>query len=402
MRHLSWLVGLSSAFAWAVGCGGGSEFTGDNPNKGEAGEGAMGGSAGKGAGGSSGTSGSSVPLADTPEAYASAYCALLERCGGILWELTTAYEDCATLTAARIRQDGFDALESAVDDGSVEYHAELVPACLDAVRNRACDQLNERDIAACNTAIAGTAAEGEPCTLTEQCEGSLICETKDACPGSCVERYSAGVACAVDDECADGLVCSDATAHCVQPTAEGEPCGGGVEAQCEAGLFCLGDDRAKMQTGACAPLDSIELGGEGDACDPTLGTLCEAGLSCVLTGVEDAALVWECEAPAASGAACGIGIPEACPDGQYCPINAASVALGMFEAECILLPGAGEACAKRPLEGILPECVAYARCDQDGQCIGLRDLGESCSRDGLCYSGHCVGGACEPGHACDE
>src|SRR5690349_21711108 len=126
MRHLSWIVGLSSAFAWAVGCGGGSEFTGDNPNQAEAGEGGTGGSGGKGTGGSSGSAGgSSVLLADTPEAYASAYCDLIERCGGIFWELTTAYEDCATLTAERIRQDGFDALKSAVDDCSHEDPADL-------------------------------------------------------------------------------------------------------------------------------------------------------------------------------------------------------------------------------------------------------------------------------------
>jgi hypothetical protein len=400
MRHLSWLIGLSSAFASAAGCGGGSEFSGPASAGGEAGESATGGSAGKG--GSAGSSGSSVPLADMPDAYAEAYCALLERCGGVFYDLTTAYEDCVTLTAERIRQDGFSALRGAVEDGSVEYHGNLVPACLEAIRNRSCEQLNERDIAACNLAVEGTAAKGEPCTLSEECEGSLICETKDACPGTCVERYSAGVECAADDECADGLVCSDATAHCVQPTALGEACGGGVEAQCGADLICTGDDRAMLRTGECVPLSSVELAGEGDACSPTSAVLCEEGLSCVLTGVENGELIWGCQQPAASGASCGIGIPEACPAGQYCPITGAQVILGTFQAECELLPGVGEDCAERPLEGLLPECAAYARCDLNGQCLGLRDLGESCSGDELCYSGHCVGGACEPGHACDE
>jgi hypothetical protein len=380
MRHLSWLIGLSSAFVLAVGCGGGNEFKG----------------------GGSGKTGTTVPLADMPEAYAGAYCALLERCGGVLFDLTMAYEDCETLTAERIRQDGFDALSSAVGDGRVEYHADLVPACIEAVEHRPCEQLNERDIAACNAAVDGTVPEGGDCTLSEECEGSLICETGDACPGTCVERYSAGIACAVDDECADGLVCSEATARCVEPTAEGEACGGGVEAQCEAGLFCSGDDKAMLKTGECIPLSSVALGGAGDACDPTMAMLCEDGLSCVLTALEAGSLVWECQAPAASGATCGVGIPEACPAGEYCPITLVEALLGVFEAECTPLPGVGEDCAERPLAGILPECVAYARCDQDGRCIGLRDLGETCSRDGLCYSGHCVGGACEPGHACDE
>lgn len=427
MRHLSWLFGLSLAFGWVVGCGGDSEFTGpaggsgkstgggagddsggSDASGGGSGKGGSGGGAGKGGsagssgkGGSSGSSGSGVTLEDLPGAYADAYCKLLERCGGILYDLTTAYEDCSTLATERVRQDGLSSLEQAIDDGRVVYHPELVPACIEAVTSRVCEDLNERDIEACNLAIEGTAAEGEPCTMTEECDGSLICETKDACPGTCVERYSAGVVCASSDECADGLVCSEATAHCVQPTRDGEACGGGVEAQCEAGFFCAGDDKGKMETGTCLAFDELVLGAEGDACDPETAKLCADGLSCVITGVANEALTWECQAKGTSGSACHLGLPEACPLGEFCPIRIEDVLLGTFEAECTPLPAIGEDCAVRPLPGILPDCVAYARCG-DGKCVGLRELGQSCSGDVLCYSGHCVAGACEPGHTCDE
>jgi hypothetical protein len=398
-----WLWGAPLVLALA--CGGESDDFGPAPSGGSSGQGtggSAGSSAGKGgAAGSAGKPSGSIPLEDTPHAYATAYCALLERCGGFLFDLVTAYEDCVTLTEERLRQGGLDALTEAVDDGRVEYHGDLMQGCLDAVDMRACDTLTTRGIPECEAALSGTAAEGESCELNEECEGSLICETNGSCPGTCVERYSAGEDCSADDDCADGLVCSKVTAHCAKPAQMGEACEGGSEVQCDVGLLCGGQDAEQMKPGICAPISSVELRGEGAACDPNAGSLCESGLSCVLTGYANMALTWECRTPSVSGGNCGVGLPEDCVDGQYCPLTGVDVLAGTFTATCTPLPAAGEDCAKRPLGALMPGCAPYARCGGDGKCIDFRDLGESCTNDEVCYSSHCSGGACEPAHACE-
>ena len=404
MRKLAWVVALPCSLALA--CGSSTKSFGPAPNGGSSGKAAAGGAAGESnepAGGSSAAAGNpssgGVALGDLPEAYADAYCAVLARCEGVFYDLITAYEDCSRVTAERLRQAGLDALSQAVDEGRVEYHPEKVPACLDAVRTRACDELDVRGLAECEAAVTGNAAEGEPCELNEECAGSLMCETGEKCPGTCVERYTAGIACTADDDCADGLVCSTVTRHCVAPAQTGEPCEGGVEAQCEAGLFCGGADAEKMQPGTCAPLSAVTLGKLGQACDPAGGKLCASGLSCVLAGMNGDALTWECQTKAASGGSCGAGLPEDCPDGEYCPLLF-EIFQGTFSSTCVPLPKAGESCATRPLDAIMPRCEPYARCGADLKCIALRDLGQSCTSDAVCYSGRCANGACEPAHAC--
>ncbi len=376
--------------AWAAACGGNSEVNEGTPAAGK------GGSAGAGEGGASG----GITLDELPDAYAGALCQVLERCGGAVYDIFTAYEDCKTLTAETLRQGGLDALAASVAAGRVEYHPDLVPACIAAVESRACDELIDRGIDACEAAIHGTVPGGQSCNLNEECEGSLICEINAACPGTCVERYTAGIACTSDGECADGLVCSQVTAHCVKPAEAGESCGGGTEAQCDAGYYCQGDEVSRKMPGKCVAIDAITLGGAGDACDPTAGALCETSLSCVLSGVTGSALTWQCRAPGVAGVACGLGLPEDCPAGEYCPLALTDVASGTVESNCVPLPASGEKCASRPLGG-MPVCVAYARCGADGQCIDLRDLGESCDSDAVCYSGHCANGACEPANACE-
>ncbi|HTQ07052.1 MAG TPA: hypothetical protein VMI54_24510 [Polyangiaceae bacterium] len=387
MRTTIWALGL--ACAWAAACGGNSEF--DTPAPGGAGE---------SSGGSGATSGSGgIALDALPDAYAKAYCDVVARCFGAYYGIVTAYEDCETITAERLRQSGLDALSAAVDAGTVDYHADKVQACLDATEAKACSDLTERGSDACEAAITGTRAAGESCELDEECVGSLICDVKDACPGTCVERYSAGLPCGSDDQCADGLVCSQVNAHCVKPAESGEACGGGVEAQCDAGLLCQGDDKSKMMPGQCVTVDSVTLGNEGDACDPSSIALCATGLSCVLTAVSPA-LGWQCQKPGDAGATCGLGLPEDCPVGQYCPVTTADVVAMTLTAKCTPLPAAGEACAARPFDS-LEDCVPYARCDTDGKCVNLRNLGESCDTDDVCYTDRCVGGACEPVGACD-
>jgi hypothetical protein len=340
-----------------------------------------------------------VPLEEVPAHYADAYCSVLERCSGFLYELIFPLEDCRRLATEAARQGGFSELIDAVDDGRIVYHADKAGACFEAIEARACSELNARELPECEAALAGTVAEDGDCSLDEECEGALICEHDGACPGACVERYGAGTECVENDQCADGLVCSTATAHCVEPAREGTACEGGTEPQCDVGLLCVGNDNALREPGICRPLDTVSFGSAGASCDPTNAMLCEEGLSCVVTGLgEDLGASWECQAIADLGGPCRLGIPEHCPSGEFCPVGLLE-ALAGAEADCQPLPAAGEPCANRPLV-FLPACEAYARCDA-GECVELRDLGESCETSAVCYSGSCADGACEPPRSCE-
>jgi hypothetical protein len=370
MKTVTWIVLVGIALA---GCGSSSQFSAADDD---------------------------VPLSEVPDGYAKAYCSALERCYGLLFELMYDREDCTTIVADSFRQGDLPSLEAAVEDGRVVYQGKLASACFEAVAERACGDLQNREIEECEAALRGTAAVGEPCELDEECEGSSICETSLACPGMCVRRYGAGVACLEDDQCADGLVCSSATAHCVAPAAEGEPCEGGIEAQCAGGLICVGQEAAEMMPGTCVPIGEVARGAAGEACDPRAAQLCAESASCVVTGITASAQTWSCRAVPESGGPCGFGLPENCPDGQYCPLTGLQILAGTVEARCAPLPAAGEACIERALP-FLGECAAYTRCGDDGLCTPLRNLGESCDSNAVCYSGSCANGACEPARACD-
>jgi len=341
--------------------------------------------------------GDSLALDDLPSEFARAQCELVERCYGPLYHVFFSFEDCATRTEATFRDAGFGAIEAAVDAKTVKYDGEKAAKCLDTLAERDCTEINQRTLDACDDALKGSVEPGGDCNIDEECEGSRICEVAAQCPGTCVERYDAGHPCTENDECADGLVCSEATLRCVAPAGDGEACGGGLEPQCDGGLLCAGEDKEQARTGTCHPEDQIQEHGVGETCSPSVGELCEAGLSCVLDSLAPS---FTCRAIPASGGSCGIGFPEHCPAGEYCPISAAEIALGVFEASCAPLPEIGEPCAERPIE-IGAACEPYARCDAPtGTCLGLRGLGESCSSDELCHSGHCVDNGCASPRAC--
>jgi hypothetical protein len=342
----------------------------------------------------------SIPLDDLPAAFAGAYCDLFARCAPIYSDILFSLEDCDVLFEERARQGGWSDIEQAVDDGRVTYSGKTAADCIkaiDGIADDECASVNDRPIPACEDMMKGSLAAGEECDMDEECaEG--ICNTNDMCPGECAPLRPMGQPCQEDGDCATTLVCSEVTRLCAVPGAEGAACGGGIEAQCDGGLACIGEDSMEMQTGTCRPFSEIELAGVNETCNLDEGLLCESGLSCVVVSLDGPA--FECRAIPASGGTCGIGFPENCPKGQYCPVTAAEILLGDLEANCTDLPADGEACAARPID-FLPACAAYTRCNAaTSMCMELRDLGESCTSPDQCYSGTCVNGGCTTERAC--
>jgi hypothetical protein len=344
---------------------------------------------------------SGVALDDAPAALADAYCSTLQRCLGPLADLFLGGDSCSGELARTFEDQGWNELSRAVEEGRVTYDGSKVPACLAALEARGCEDTNQRTIDECEAALSGTAKLGEACTVDEECEGAALCDRSASCPGECAPLHRAGEPCSADDMCVDGLACSDVTGLCARPAAAGDPCGGGVERDCQVGLFCVGDDTANGTPGECAAIGSVFAGADGDACDIQQGQLCGDGLACVVvtdaaTGDTAANFHFECQPMAGPGDTCTVGLPDPCPSTHYCT---ARFELGEFEGTCAPLPKAGEPCQDTLLGD---RCASGAVCDPDGKCVARKRLGDPCQFAAMCYSGSCVGGACtSPGSDCN-
>jgi hypothetical protein len=339
---------------------------------------------------------SAPELQQLPPQMAEMLCGVYERCFGALFDVFLL-EDCAELAERRLVQGGFSRIQSAVETGSVDYDPSQVEGCRGAYEALECGELLNRNLEACQGVFKGTLQAGEECEIDEECVGDSVCLALDSCPGVCAPRQTAGEPCTSDDQCADGLVCSVVTELCVAPRAEGETCEGGVEAQCTPGLLCLGADEETGRVGTCRTVDGLFVALEGGDCDILQGPLCQVGLSCVLVqlSVTGNSIAGTCAAAVGSGEDCALAVPSQCPEGEYCAINAADLLTGDPGA-CTPLPLVGEACA--PDFGG-PRCEAFARCVDD-TCVAMRNLGETCTSDEICYSERCVDGGCAPSGGC--
>ncbi len=361
-----------------------------------------------GSGAVAGQASALVPIEQVSETLAEAYCTLRQRCeqGLSTNGFVMAGEDCVLLTKKRLELNGLERLAAAVSAGRIEYHPELMQACHDAITAEECRDTTVRDLPACEAAITGSAALGEPCNLSEECQGSLICDTHVSCPGTCRERYGEGVRCSVDADCADGFGCDFYSGACQKTVDVGEACEGGPDLQCLPGLFCAKEVEEALTmnrpAGTCAYISRGQPGGT-PACDLLQGLLCgitevQGPARCVLESLVEDTATWACDD--GLGDTCGLALPEQCPDGQYCPVDYDALDRGVFKATCTPLPLPGEPCAYRPLLGtILPTCAPYARCD-NRTCKELGEVGAFCSDDEQCYTGYCARSQCARIHAC--
>lgn len=344
-----------------------------------------------------------IPIEQIPTELAKSFCAAEQACNPFFYSVAFTVSDCVTTFSKQFQEASFNDIQAAVTAGTVKYDGNQARTCADAIAAGGCQVLDNNTPESCRLALSGSAETGADCDIDEECKGLARCDVSaGTCPGTCAPRASAGVACGKDDDCALGYVCSAVTSRCVAPAAEGEPCAGTVAEDCAAGLLCIGDDTAKKQAGTCKTAAATLTGRDGDPCDLQSGPWCADGLSCVVQSIASGALRSKCQAVATPGGSCGLGIPSDCPKGQYCPLQVADLVGGTFTATCTALPAAGDACAPKVA---LIRCAADLVCDDTTTpakpvCITPHDLGQTCSDDTLCYSQHCVGGACVPASSC--
>jgi hypothetical protein len=320
-------------------------------------------------------------LSELPAVYADTVCGQLLACyGDVAAIMGVTATDCETALVAQLEDSVLPVWEAADEAGTIEYDADRVQGCLDAIEAASCQVMSNRIPEGCDAIFNGTVEPGGPCRNDVECAGEAYCRGAD-CPGLCVARVEAGGACTDSGECVSGLTCQDET--CALPAAEGEACEGG-NPECAEGYLCAGADGETP--GTCRSFGDFELVGDGESCLPDEGVLCQAGLSCVLDQLVPPTMT--CVAESASGGACRAGTPDPCPDGQLCTADPLG---GEIDGTCVPEPGDGEPC----VGGVLgTRCAAGLRCDGDDICRSLERLGEPCASSGQCYSGLCEGGAC--------
>ncbi len=367
-QRLAWtLVGLSCA----VACGGSSSSD------------------------DSSGSGATLALEDVPAAYAETFCGLMERCN-LFVQAFVPGKDCENYFLKTLDNQGFDSLVDAIEDGRASYDGNQMRACLDALADRDCDELDGAEPPSCEQAAAGTVDEGGDCTADIECEGDRICVFDDSCPGKCSDKLGAGGECTDDDRCRDGLVCSSDTGRCVAPAAEGEDCEGGVAPVCEGTLFCLGQDDEEGIAGTCRAMDDVFTAEPGEECDLEAGPLCEEGAACVVV-FEDNEAHFECRALAKVGEDCSLGLVNPCERGSFCAWSGA-----MLQGTCEPQLEAGEDCNPAWFGACKFDsvCVADSEDPTTGRCVGKKNNGVSCASNNECWSEHCVDGGCAPTTAC--
>lgn len=342
-----------------------------------------------------------MPLEQVPDALAAGLCESISTCFGSFADLIYRGVDCVDDVSSDIRDGSLPIWQADIAAGTVVYHGDKAQACADAVAARGCGLRSERLPAVCDETLEGQVPVGGACQGGVECAGQRYCAfTGDVCPGVCTELEPAGAACATDDACQSGLAClldpATGEGQCGTLGGEGDPCAS--DDACESGSSCLGEDPPNGVMGTCTSWTNRFTEAEGAACDPAEGQLCSEGLSCVVDDfMPGSGVSFLCSQPFASGAACKVGFPNACPVDEYCD---ADLAGGMLEGTCVKSPGEGEPCYDSGAGGAVPPCAPGLACNPSGLCESTSDLGGDCSTDDFCHSGVCSAEVCTTPDRC--
>ncbi len=390
MRYVALIASLLLGGISAVGCGGGSSFSG---NASTGGSSSVGGSSAAGA-----TSG--PPLSQIPQIYADGTCAALTQCNPIAGALFLGANDCTQLISAQITNASLPAIQSAVDAGTASYDPSAVSGCHDAVAASGCSFSNNPFLSACEAALAGKVAEGGQCAIDEECQGDLYCKYNGTCPGICAQLEAEGGLCRSAKDCQSGLACfvtTGTTGKCTVKPTLGQGCGFDVPSDCAPqtndAVICWGASSTKE--GKCIAVNAIASQAIDSPCSILTGSLCVSGASCHVTSV---LLTGTCVATVASANSCTFAFPDPCPQDQYCTATGPDA-----PGSCNLLPTAGQACLTGIIQTFSNRVCAADHVCVSGTCIKYRANGTACTSDAVCYSGRCDSQSqlCVPNQNCD-
>ena len=334
-------------------------------------------------------SGSSAPVAITAISVRAheAECLYELRC-----RLTPSLELCEQGWYGGIYAS--PSLVAAVQAGEVQYDAEQMTACIEAIETQPCDRYTTSKsevLEACVTpAYTGAVPSGGACNLlggvpsvfpyygvlnqcaSQSCDTSACMGSNTCCQGTCVGDtpptvgpVPLGSPCELTgtaSPCEDGTYCDDSIYPriCVAQLDAGAACHG--DEQCGFDLACLG------RPGTCQPVPAL-----GEPCPDgkcrDVDTICNSALVCERVGLPGD--------PCESSEDCGDGrVPWQCDTSNHV---------------CVRPPIAGEPCTNTCYDGSL--CAS-------GYCRALAVNGSACTDGQECVSGYCDGAACAPAPLC--
>lgn len=349
-----------------------------------------------GQGGSDGSTVEPILFENAPHAIAQAICNRGERCAAQLMGIAYRDEDCVDLNEKTLKDTLFAKFQELPPD-TVIYDGTAATLCVKALNEQPCAGPNALpDV--CDDVFDGKTAKGQACVHSSQCERGAYCDVATGCPGICKARPGPNQPCA-GRICASDLQCDDVgVPTCVPPvTKDKGPCLGGLYADCQLGMFCVGGSATKV--GNCQPVQAAFSGGSGAACDWNDGQLCGSDYRCTLNNQEELnnqTFKGTCTEPVVAGAACVVSFPDPCPPGQYCK----RPPTGLITGTCTPLPTENQDCALDSL--VTAACAGKHRCipGTPKKCAAVAQLNDPCAASLACYSGNCDTGLCAAPNFC--
>lgn len=346
------------------------------------------------------------------------FCTFISRCGPAFTALTV--DECMRFSLNLFDVDNVrfhrELVREAIEQGTVDYHPELVADCFTTISELECPYLAEHSFAEFDFAtfcpiFTGTVAEGDPCfTLSECAEPGAVCvkspdceDTPSCCAGVCSPVIDVAGACGVSAPCHSGDFCVNGACA---GGAEGDPCVN--TSHCDRGFWCDGETcQPEIESGADCSIDDQCPGPEtcvfppdsklaacarsdrpDDECDENC-----FGLQCVSLN---------------PGVEVGVCIPFGSEEGADCTEAPCRRTFTCNQAtnQCERLGDLGAECVNT-----FSDCQPGFFCDNEisgdkiGACSDRIADGEPCTGDEQCQSDTCGGEGpftCQPYPGCYE